>query len=322
MKKLTALLLSIVMVLSVTACGSKKLPSDPGELIKVANENMQDIKSLSATANLNLAMTQGEESATVTADMNMDIIKTDDTYKAKIEASINMDELGGTQTATMYMAPEGDKYYVYVGTLGQWMKMEYDMASVLEAEKKVDGDANILGSSAENFTVTDETDDDGNKVKVVSGNMSADTMKEVLAKAFESTETVEGVDETQMQQIKLIVESCLADVPMTYHVDTKSAQITYISMDLSGIAKKALEYASAFIGDSASGMSGLSIDQLDISMKYDNFDKVEDFEIPEEALNAKEIDSTGDVTTETDDVTIEADDITIETDEETDTTEE
>lgn len=297
MKKLTALLLSIVMVLSMTACGSKKLPSDPGELMKVANENMQKAKSMSATANLNLEMTQGEETVSATADMNMDIIKTDDTYKAKIEANVNMDEAGGTQNATIYMAPEGDKYYIYMGVLGQWMKMEYDMSSVLEAEKKADKDTNPLGSSAENFTVTDETDDEGNKVKAVSGTMSADAMKEALTKAFESADSVEGVDETQMEQIKLIAESCLADIPMVYHVDEKSAQITYMSMDLSGIAKKALEYAGAFLGDAASDISGLSIDVFNISMNCSNFDKVEDFEIPEEALDAQVIDSTGSVDT-------------------------
>lgn len=291
MKKLTALLLTLVMVFSMTGCGNKGLPSDPGELMKVANKNMQDVKSMSAAVNLNLNMTQGEENISATADMNMDILKTDDTYKMKTDASVNMNELGGTQSVSMYMAPEGDKYYIYIGALGQWMKMEYDVKSILEAEEKSNTD--ILGSSAESFTVSDGTDDDGNKVKIVKGTMSADTMKEALTEAFDSTQDIEGVDETQMQQIKLIVESCAADIPMTYYVDEKSAQITYMDIDLSGMAKKVLEYANTFLGDYASELSGLSIDQLSMTVHFSNFDKVEDFTVPEEALNAQEVDSTG-----------------------------
>lgn len=307
MKKLTALLLSVVMVLSITACGSKKLPSDPGELMKVASENMQDVKSMSATANVNLEMTQGEDAVSATAEMDMDIIKTNDTIKAKVEANINMEELGATQSVTMYMAPEGDKYYVYVSVLGQWMKMEYDISSVLAAEDNSDANTDILGSSAENFTVTDGTDDEGNKVKVVEGNMSADELKESLSKAFESAEGVEGVDATQMQQIELIAESCLADIPMVYYVDVNSAQLTYMSMDLSGVAKKAIEYFNEFLGDS-SDISGLSIDVLYVSMNFANFDKVEDFEIPEEALNATELDSTGSIVDPEASTTLDLDD--------------
>lgn len=312
MKKITALLLSLVMAFSLVACGSKKLPSDPAELMKVANENMQKVKSMTAKANVNLAMTQGKENVDMSVDMNMDIIKKDDTMKAKIDATINMGEAGGQQTMTMYMAPEGDNYYIYMGMLGQWMKMKYDIKSLLEAQKDADKDADVLGSSAENFTVTDETDDNGNKVKVLSGKMTADTMKESFTKAFETAGAVEGVDETQMQQIKTMVESCLADVQMTYYVDEKSGQITHMSMDLSEIAKKAIESVSALAGDA---VSGLSIDNFDISMDCSNFDKVEDFEVPEEALNGQEMDSTGNVVDSSDDAaqTDDAENVTEDT---------
>lgn len=310
MKKITALLLSIVMAFSLVACGSKKLPSDPAELMKVANENMQKVKSMTAKANMNLSMTQGKENVDMSVDMNMDIIKKDDTMKAKVDATVNMGEAGGQQTMTMYMAPEGDNFYIYVGMLGQWMKMKYDIKSVLEAQKNAK-DTDVLGSSAANFTVTDETDDNGNKVKVLSGKMSADTMKESLTKAFETAGTVEGVDETQMQQIKAIAESCLADVQMTYYVDEKSGQITHMSMDLSEIAKKAIESVSALAGDA---VSGLSIENFDISMDCSNFDKVADFEVPQEALDGQEMDLTGAMTnpagdaTQTDDAATETED--------------
>lgn len=190
------------------------------------------------------------------------------------------------------------------------MKMKYDIKSVLEAQKNAK-DTDVLGSSAANFTVTDETDDNGNKVKVLSGKMSADTMKESLTKAFETAGTVEGVDETQMQQIKAIAESCLADVQMTYYVDEKSGQITHMSMDLSEIAKKAIESVSALAGDA---VSGLSIENFDISMDCSNFDKVADFEVPQEALDGQEMDSTGAMTnpagdaTQTDDAATETED--------------
>ena len=292
MKKLAALLLGIIMVFSITACGSKQLSSDPGELMKTANKNMQKVKSMSAAMNLNMAMTQGKESVTATVQMDMDIIKADDTVKAKIEATANMDELGGAQSITMYMAPEDDKYYVYVGVLGKWMKMEYDMASVLAAEKDTDKNVEALGINAENFKIEDEIDDEGNKVKVISGTISTDAMKEALAEAFESSETIEGVDQTQMQQAKLIIEGCLADIPVSYYIDEKTEQMTKMYADLSEVAKKVTEYITAFTSGTTNDMSGLSIDNLSFTMDFSNFDKVEDFEIPAEALGAQVIDST------------------------------
>lgn len=291
-KRLMALLLCMVMVFSVTACGSKKLPSDPAELMKVANKSMQDVKSMSVKANVNLDMKQGEEAVSATMELNMDMLEKDDTYKAKIDATVNMQELGAAQTITMYMAPEGDKYYIYMGVLGQWMKMEYDMASVMNAEKNAEQSEDFLGSSAENFTVSDITNDEGIEVKNIEGTMSADTLKELFTKALETTKDVEGVDAASLEQVKTIAENCMADISMTYQVDKKSTHIVGMSMDLTEFAQKVMSYATEMMGDAADSVSGLEINNLNFTGTFSNFDEVEDFEIPEEALNAQDMSDT------------------------------
>ena len=68
MKKLTTLLLSAAMILSLAGCGGKQ---DPKEIYDAAAKKAQELTSVDASYVLNMKMVQGEETMDMSMDMNM-----------------------------------------------------------------------------------------------------------------------------------------------------------------------------------------------------------------------------------------------------------
>lgn len=119
MKKLTTMLLSAAMILSLAGCGGKQ---DPKEIYDAAAKKAQEMTSVDASYVLDMNMTQGEENMDMSMDMNM-----------KIDG-INSESMrylmDGTTSAMGQSMPTNMYYeggYCYMDLMGQKVKYAMDL---------------------------------------------------------------------------------------------------------------------------------------------------------------------------------------------------
>lgn len=306
MKKILSLLLAFTLVVSVVGCG-KKTPTDPKEILKTTQENAKNTKSVEGkmTMDLDATMEVGGEKQDFKTTITADIATFTDPMKSKVTMTMDLSALGaGTQEITSYVAKDGDDYYTYTGVAGQWNKVKLEKDAIENAMKQANSESyvELYNKNAENFTNKGEVDLDGKKVIQLEGKISGASIKELIEES--------GVlDQEQFSTYKSMVTPFfegLSDTPVKMYVDSETMNTSKMTVDLKdvlqGVFDKAMEQYGSLLTGGADTEMKFTLNKCDISMTYSNYNKAADFEIPEEAKNAKEIDATDmqDITAATD----------------------
>lgn len=327
MKKVLAT--GLVGVMSMTAlvgCGSKdskdsstgdsvKIPSEPIEIAKMASERTAKLDSYELNGKLNFDISAAGETVKATADMNAVYFK--DPMKMKMDFDIATEADGKKQDISVdaYFMKEDDTYVIYagLGAEGQtsWVKMGLDPS---ESNQKQLIDALDVASKSDSKNTEDawkgmedclsldkENNTDDATALLVS--VTADQIKKAYEEGAKADKTAATSAETSLAQVGMTTDDlfeALGTISVNMSVNTDQVYWKSIKMDLAkpaqglidSIMSKAMKMYGAYAEDVDTSAFEIKISACDFELNYDKYNKASDFEIPEEAKNAKEINLT------------------------------
>lgn len=327
MKKVLAT--GLVGVMSMTAlvgCGSKdskdsstgdsvKIPSEPIEIAKMASERTAELDSYELNGKLNFDISAAGETVKATADMNAVYFK--DPMKMKMDFDIATEADGKKQDISVdaYFMKEDDTYVIYagLGAEGQtsWVKMGLDPS---ESNQKQLIDALDVASKSDSKNTEDawkgmedclsldkENNTDDATALLVS--VTADQIKKAYEEGAKADKTAATSAEKSLAQVGMTTDDlfeALGTISVNMSVNTDQVYWKSIKMDLAkpaqglidSIMSKAMEMYGAYAEDVDTSAFEIKISACDFELNYDKYNKASDFEIPEEAKNAKEINLT------------------------------
>jgi predicted small lipoprotein YifL len=298
-KKMISLIAVVVMVLSFAGCGADTSKDNAGTgSTKDTDDKGVDAESVIADA---LAKASAAKSADVTSAMDLNIEaggqKTEmkmtmdasmfsDPLKAKIDTTLDMGEQG-TQKTESYMVNEDGKFTIYIGSdLGdgtvQWVKQEMEEALFTQAMEQYNSNAylNELKSSVDSLKM-EEIEEDGKNLYKIDGVLTGDSMEKALDASgmMNQLGALTGGGDTSILKD-------LGDLKITAYIDKDTTTLTKISMDLSDLLTKLMENIAKEAGQDAGEIST----KCTMDTEYKSYDSSADFELPEEAKNAQEMD--------------------------------
>ena len=327
MKKVLAT--GLVGVMSMTAlvgCGSKdskdsstgdsvKIPSEPIEIAKMASERTAELDSYELNGKLNFDISAAGQTVKATADMNAVYFK--DPMKMKMDFDIATEADGKKQDVSVdaYFMKEDDTYVIYagLGAEGQtsWVKMGLDPS---ESNQKQLIDALDVASKSDSKNTEDawkgmedclsldkENNTDDATALLVS--VTADQIKKAYEEGAKADKTAATSAETSLAQVGMTTDDlfeALGTISVNMSVNTDQVYWKSIKMDLAkpaqglidSIMSKAMKMYGAYAEDVDTSAFEIKISACDFELNYDKYNKASDFEIPEEAKNAKEINLT------------------------------
>ena len=282
LKKTLSVLLVLSLVLGLCACSSKKNDENIGEIITKAQENMQNLKSMSYGMKMEIGMSIAGQEMNMVMDYDADCIL--DPIKMKMDVKVDMGALGSTNMTT-YIAQDGDKFITYVGADDgdgniSWTKQETDTPAALEQYDPKDSTNLYLKNSGNFKKSTDETIE-GTECTRYDGVIS----KSALGEVFKQSNIIEqfsslGITEQMFENMVNEFD----DMPISIWISKDKTMPVKYEMDMTSIMNKLI--TAAFSGNEELSEMEVSITKTAISMTFKNFDSVNDIVIPEEALAA------------------------------------
>lgn len=289
-KRIVATFCLMVMIISVlTGCEKK-------DLYEEAMSKANHAKNMEATATMDLSMNMtmnGQEQA-MDMKMTMDMTAFEDPFKMKMSADISM--LGQSTKMNSYVAKEGDKYMTYTQVAGQWMKTALCDADDMETAKKNANSLNAAGFMLEKKTVTEgeEVTENGKTYKTFTGKMT----KEMMKKSMESSVSGLGSAGLDEETLNKIIDK-MADVSYTMWLDTEEQTLYRVKFSMKDMMNSVMDIVMKEQLEKAAGSSSgevkkalkdvkIDVSKCDMDIIYKNYDNAQDFEVPAEALKAKE----------------------------------
>lgn len=279
-------LLIFSMALTVSACG-EKMPNSPEETIKVISEKANNAEKLDASIDMNMTFESVNNTISMTTKSEWYYLR--NPYKIHMKVDMDMGEQG-TSGMELYMGAKKDKYYIYQINSGDvWHKQEISKKDFESRGEAYRNQTNLSAyiSDPETFKFV-ETDTKG--IAVLEGVVKGESLRKLLQQSgmadhFAGYE-IENLDDS--------VYDSLGDASVKIEVDISKVQIKKLTFDMSGIMEKLMNIV---IDSELEGE--IEEDDLDHSVKvsectmtitYNSFKKVKNFDIPKEALDAKESD--------------------------------
>ena len=286
----TFMLLSLVIA-SLAGCGKK-------DLYQEAMSKANNAKSLEAkaTMDLEMKMTIMEQEQSVSMKMDMDMTAFNDPLKMKINANVNA--AGQSTKMATYLAKEGDKYMSYVQANGTWMKTAVCDADDIETAKKSSGmfEGSDFMLAKDKVKAGEDVEENGKTYKTFTGTMT----KEMMKKAMESSSGITNgsVDEETLNKAMEGVK----DLPYTIWLDPEEQTLYRVKFSMADMMDSIMGSVMKTQMEKSVGQAGansekvqemlknmkIEISKCDMDIIYTNYDGAEDFDIPAEALKAKE----------------------------------
>lgn len=310
MKKRTRVLgILMCMVLAIgclTGCGGQK--SDE-ELLMASVTGVNNAKSFDMEAKMSgkMSMSFGEESQDM--DMTMDMKATCFTDPYKVKASATTTAMGQSSTSESYMQKDGDDYYVYVKADGSWSKVKLGGLEEALQASGVNSISSQLSSDVSKYTKKEDVTENDKTYLVYDYVITGDDMKEMAKSMTSSLDSLLGSagDAGEMDEIINKMIESIDKVTMTILVDREEETIYRVDYPMTDMMNKMikslLDYIASQAGDAEDDPMGIAealasmkieVSDMNMTMYYKNVGSATDFEIPAEALEAKETSSSSD----------------------------
>ncbi len=297
-KRISAVVLVLAMVVScMTGCGKK-------DALQAAVETAQSAKNMDATLKMDMSMKMSVAGQEQTLDMNMDGDMTIFTDPLKYKMNMSMKMAGQDTKMESYMAKEGENYMTYTNSGTTWSKVK--VASADEMDKvKAQSDAYNVASfvkNKEDLKPGEDATENDKTYKTYTAVMTKEMMKEAMESSMgNSLDSLSSLTGGKLDKDKLdsILDS-IKDVTYTIWVDEEEAVIYRVKYSMAEMMDSLMSqlFASMASGSDADGMTAeqkkvmkslkIEIGKCDIDIVYKNYNEATDFEIPAEALAAKE----------------------------------
>ncbi|MBO7374166.1 MAG: hypothetical protein J6U19_08015 [Oscillospiraceae bacterium] len=291
-KKGLALLLALIMVLSLTACGNL-------EALKTVRK-IQKLESYHADYSIDMNMSLGMLGQSFMdmpfridgdADVNRDPLCGEGTFQA--------DLMGETKEGRFYLAKEDNTLTLYLSTDGgeTWKANPIDLSDsspdtgfgfsreFIESLVKI----------ADSFEEAGEEEVNGYTATVYEGFISGEEMKAKIDESDALDAVAEGME---LDPDELVLEE-IGDIPITVALDNETGLPVKFTVDLSALMDsllplfiQAVTKASAESGEDTDEIIALlsfmdvSFDEFLITVLLSDFDEVGEVTIPEEVIAA------------------------------------
>lgn len=278
-KRLVAMMMMLVMVLSMAACGKKsELPTEPADIAKKANENANKVKNFECTGNATFDMEAAGQKVAGTITLKMATFL--DPFKMKMDMTMDMGTQGKANMS-MYFINEDDKYtsytYMEMGGNGTWTKQEITDTKTIDSMKN--GGVSNIAQDTERFKKVDSTDE---KTTTLQYTLTADDFKKALEAANVS-------NQLSALGMSANIFDGIPDTPITITVDNDTVMWKTFSFDMKDLVNTILTNVIKGLG--AEKEAKFKVNDFKFNMEYQNYDKATDFELPEEAKNAVDMNS-------------------------------
>ena len=276
-------------------------PVDAKALYFAANEKSYDWDNYDIDAKINMEFPDDAGSAQ-SLEMNMDMTIFMEPLKAKVSASMlipGMESLGLQQIVDMYMTLDEESITQYMSMPGEtgepsWVKQtiaiemltdlmkndEETIAKNKELAKKYTEDVKYFGKYTE----------DGKTLLRLQFTMSGDIYKEIFADISDvMPETATEEEAMAVEMLEGLATMDIGDLTYIVYIDEATGEMVKMEMDLADMIVSMMSGMTEMLGVPAEEMEVLKSLKAVMTMEILNINSAEDFEIPEEALNAPEM---------------------------------
>ncbi len=283
-------------------------PVDAKAIFTQANNKSYDWKNYDADVLMNVSMPVKDDAGSVqTMNMNIKMFMTifmEPSLKAKINADLLMNSMGQEVTIPvmdMYMTSDDTSLTQYMGMndgagnttwtkstivnemFGELLKFNKEtIEENKELTEKYIKDVKYFGKY---------TDESGKTLLRMSYTMSGDIYKDIFSQYIEETSTSTDEQIQMMSEMfKGLANGEFGDLSCIIYIDEATGELVKYEMDLSNMITSMISGVTDLMEDiPAEEMEMLKQMKATMSMEVLNINQAEDFEIPEEALNAPEI---------------------------------
>lgn len=292
LKKLAALFMCIVLAAGcLTGCGGK---SD--ETILTGS-----VKSINSAKNFDMAMKMsGKISMTVEGqsqdiEMSTEVKGTQFTDPLKAKLMTTVTTAGMSITTEGYIQKDGDQYVYYAKMGNEWTKMS--LGDLDAAMAKTNSMQKQLVEDVSKYTKKDDIEENGKKYLAYEYTVTGDSLKGMMDSLESSMGSLMG--DTSGESADMIDEmiKSIGDVKMTVLIDRETEAIYQIRYPMADMLNKMMDSAmksAASIGGEEAQKEienmNIKVSGMDAVITYSNIGSAADFEVPKEALEAKEQD--------------------------------
>ena len=302
MRKGLAAVLSLAMILCLlTACGAggggEKSATNmtPEEVLAAASKNMDSLESMSYDMDMDMGFAiaipslEVDEKLDISSKSEADYIK----EPMKMKMTMNMDMgTGEAMDMLMYLVQDGDTYITYTGIENEdgsfdWVRQVMsDLPDM--SQYKAEDTMKLYLSSGESFKENGTEEVNGVEAVRYDGVIKGEAMQEVM----DSSGMTEQLAAMNLGGDEDLFKNA-GDLPISIWIDREQLLPVKYEMDMAAVMQYIMEKALAqqLEGLEGTGEMKMTVSKAFVSMTVKNFNGVEDFEIPQEALDAEELDA-------------------------------
>jgi hypothetical protein len=280
-------------------------PVDAKSILMEANTKSYDWDNYDTNITMDISVPVLDDAGTLQmmeTNMNMYMTIFMNPLKIKMNTSMKIDAQGmmlNQPLMDMYMTVNDSSYTTYMGINDStgtltWTKTTIEDKSLIELMDKskdsIEENIELIEKYTTNVKFLGKyADEDGKMLEKIQYTLSGDIYSDLLDgyedDLFE-TETEEEAIAAEM--IESIFGEGLSEITITTYIDEESGEITKYEMDISSIVKSMISSLSDAMEVSTEEFAALDYLQVYVTMEIYNVDTAEEFDIPDEALNAPE----------------------------------
>lgn len=283
-KKLMAALFAMVLLVAMTACSPQMTLE---QKIQKALDNIAGMKNVDAGMNMDIEM--GMMGMTISMQMKGDIVTFTDPMKMKMDMTVSA--LGQEQTLQMYAQETDGAITTYANDGTGWTAQQLSQEEFdAQYSSSMNGSADVFLKAMKDFTQAEGTEEiNGRKTIKVEGTISGTDIAEALKASgmMDAMGSEMGAADLDTEQLEALTKD-MSGMKITLWLDDAKYVPVKIEMDMaemmSSLIEKAMEEATSQSGSDLD--LSMSISKCLVEITYDKINDAEDFDIPQEALDA------------------------------------
>ena len=283
-KKLMAALFAMVLLVAMTACSPQMTLE---QKIQKALDNIAGMKNVDAGMNMDIEM--GMMGMTISMQMKGDIVTFTDPMKMKMDMTVSA--LGQEQTLQMYAQETDGAITTYANDGTGWTAQQLSQEEFdAQYSSSMNGSADVFLKAMKDFTQAEGTEEiNGRKTIKVEGTISGTDIAEALKASgmMDAMGSEMGAADLDTEQLEALTKD-MSGMKITLWLDDAKYVPVKIEMDMaemmSSLIEKAMEEATSQSGSDLD--LSMSISKCLVEITYDKINDAEDFDIPQDALDA------------------------------------
>ena len=273
-RKILSLLLILCLVLSFTACGSKKMSDE--EILQESVKNMQALNSITTESSMEMGFSVGGKTMNMTTDMVQRIIN--EPLAMEQTMTTTMDGEAEEIQSAVYLEADGDNLITYTQIEGEWYKTTQSGFEALKAYDST-GAMALYMEAVEKFKKVGTEEVAGVKANKYEGVIPEEYFQSVLeASGMDKQLGLQGASEESLTDLF----KGMGEMPITIWIDGEKLLPVKYDFDMSAMMK-------AIMSSMGMGEEELSIEKVTMSMSITGYDNVDEIVIPQEARDAEEM---------------------------------